>query len=78
MQWACLWGISGSDLQMCVVMTGFCQLRHDPMEHGPTEPHAERSTFLLSAGGAGGGVGITEWPLIRGLLLLRTSFPAGR
>ena len=25
------------------------------MEQGPTEPHAGRSTFLLSSGGAGGG-----------------------
>ena len=32
-----------------------CQLRHDPMEQRPTEPHAGRSTFLLSSGGAGGG-----------------------
>ena len=32
-----------------------CQLRHDPMEQGPTEPHAGRRTFLLSSGGAGGG-----------------------
>ena len=35
--------------------TSVCQLRHDPMEQGPTEPHAGRSTFLLSSGGAGGG-----------------------
>ena len=39
------------------------------MEQGPTEPHAGRSTFLLS---------ITEWPSIRGRSLLRTSFPARR
>ena len=26
-----------------------CQLTHDPMEQGPTEPHAGRSTFLLSS-----------------------------
>ena len=32
-----------------------CRLRHDQMEQGPTEPHAGRSTFLLSSGGAGGG-----------------------
>ena len=32
-----------------------CQPRHDRMEQGPTEPHAGRSTFLLSSGGAGGG-----------------------
>ena len=47
------------------------------MEQGPTEPHTGRSTFLLSSGGAGG-AGITEWPLMRGRFLLRTSFPAGR
>ena len=35
------------------------------MGQDPTEPHAGRSTFLLSSGGAGGG-GITEWPLVRG------------
>ena len=35
--------------------TSVCQLGHDPMEQGPTEPHAGRSTFLLSSGGAGGG-----------------------
>ena len=35
--------------------TSVCQLRHDQMEQGPTEPHAGRSTFLLSSGGAGGG-----------------------
>ena len=35
--------------------TSVCQLRHDPMEQGPTEPHAGRRTFLLSSGGAGGG-----------------------
>ena len=35
--------------------TSVCYLRHDPMEQGPTEPHAGRSTFLLSSGGAGGG-----------------------
>ena len=33
-----------------------CQLRHDRMEQGPTEPHAGRSTFLLSSGGSGGRV----------------------
>ena len=36
--------------------TTICQLRHDRMEQGPTEPHAGRSTFLLSSGGAGGRV----------------------
>ena len=35
--------------------TSTCQLRHDPMEQGPTEPHTGRRTFLLSSGGAGGG-----------------------
>ena len=35
--------------------TSVCRLRHDPMGQGPTEPHAGRSTFLLSCGGAGGG-----------------------
>ena len=35
--------------------TSVYRLRHDPMEQGPTEPHAERGTFLLSSGGAGGG-----------------------
>ena len=54
--------------------TGVCQLRCDQMEQGPMEPHAGRSTFLLTPGGAGGG--ITEWPVIRGQWLLRTSLPA--
>ena len=36
--------------------TSVCQPRHDQMEQGPTEPHAGRSTFLLSSGGAGGRV----------------------
>ena len=57
--------------------TSVCRLRHDQMEQGPTEPHAGRSTFLLSSGGAGG-AGITEWLLIRCRFLLRTSFPARR
>ena len=35
--------------------TSVCRLRRDQMEQGPTEPHAGRSTFLLSSGGAGGG-----------------------
>ena len=35
--------------------TSVCRLRHDRMGQGPTEPHAARSTFLLSSGGAGGG-----------------------
>ena len=35
--------------------TSVCQPRHDRMGQGPTEPHAGRSTFLLSSGGAGGG-----------------------
>ena len=54
--------------------TSTCQLRHDQMEQGPTGPHAGRSTFLLSSGGAGG-AGITEWPLVRGPSRLRTGFP---
>jgi len=36
------------------------------MEQGPTEPHAGRSTFLLSSGGAGGGyyrLAFDTWPL---------------
>ena len=36
--------------------TSICQLRHDQMEQGPTEPRAGRSTFLLSSGGAWGRV----------------------
>ena len=56
--------------------TNVRQLRHDQMGQGPTEPHAGRSTFLLSSGGAG--AGITEWPLVRGGLRLRPTFPAGR
>ena len=35
--------------------TSICRLRHNPNRRGPTEPHAGRSTFLLSSGGAGGG-----------------------
>ena len=35
--------------------TSVSKLRHDQMEQGPTEPHAPRSMFLLSSGGAGGG-----------------------
>ena len=38
-----------------VLATSVCRLRHDQMEQGPTEPHAGRSTLLLSSGGAGGG-----------------------
>ena len=53
-----------------------CRLRHDQMEQGPTEPHAGRSTFLLSSGGAV--AGITERRLRRDRFLLRTSFLAGR
>ena len=53
--------------------TSVGQLRHDQMEQGPTEPHAGRSTSLLSSG-----AGITEWSLIRGRFLLRTSFLARR
>ena len=51
-----------------------CRPRHDQMEQGPTEPRAGCGTFLLSSGGAG----ITEWPLVWGPFLLRTSFPARR
>ena len=36
--------------------TSVCQLRHDRMGQGPTEPHAGRGTFLLSSGGVGGRV----------------------
>ena len=54
--------------------TSVCQLRHNQMEQGPTEPHAGRSTFLLVVRVAA----ITEWPLIQGRFLLRTSFPARR
>ena len=57
--------------------TRVCRLIRDRMERGPTEPHAGRSTFLLSSGGAGG-AGITEWPMIRSSFLLRTCLPAGR
>ena len=53
--------------------TSICQLRYERVEHGPTEPHAGRGTFLLSSGDAG--VSITQWPLIPGRLLLRSSFP---
>ena len=35
--------------------TSVCQLRHDRMEQGPTQPQTGRSTFLLSSGGAVGG-----------------------
>ena len=33
-----------------------CQLRHDQVGQGPTEPHADyvADTFLLSSGGVGG------------------------
>ena len=34
--------------------TSVCRLRHDQMDQGPAEPHAGRSTFLLSSGGRGG------------------------
>jgi len=36
--------------------TSVCRLRRDRMGQGPTVPHAGRSTFLLSSGGAGGRV----------------------
>ena len=35
--------------------TSLHQFRHDQMEQSPTEPHAGRSTFLLSSGGVGNG-----------------------
>ena len=35
---------------------GVCRLGHDRMGQGPTGPHAGRSTFLLSSGGARGRV----------------------
>ena len=35
--------------------TSVCHLRHDQMEQGLPRPHAGRSRFLLSAGGAEGG-----------------------
>ena len=44
------WGLPHTRLA-----TSIRQLRHDQMEQGPTEPHAGRSTCLLSSGGAGGG-----------------------
>ena len=73
---------SGAVCSACVweggrLATSVCRLRHDRMGQGPTEPHAGRSTFLLSSGGAGG-AGITEWPLVRGPVLPSTGFPAGR
>ena len=40
-----------------ILATSVCQLRHDQMEQGPTEPHAGHSTFLLSFSGAGVGGG---------------------
>ena len=44
-----------SDFHVPRRATSVRQPRHDQMEQGPTEPHAGRSTFLLSSGGAGGG-----------------------
>ena len=35
--------------------TRVCQLRHERMEQGLTEPHSARGTFLLSSGDARGG-----------------------
>ena len=49
----------------CRLATRVGQLGHDQIEQGPTEPHAGRSTFLLSSGGAGGRV-LLRGPLIRG------------
>ena len=42
----------GSDLPPASASS---DISSDQMEQGPTEPHAGRSTFLLSSGGAGGG-----------------------
>ena len=41
-------------LPLARLATSVCQLRHNQMEQGPTEPHTGRSTFLLSSGDAGG------------------------
>ena len=52
------WGVvlrRGGGVVSPRLATSVCRLRHDRMEQGPTEPHAGRSTFLLSSGGAGGG-----------------------
>ena len=49
--------VSGRVMQRVVQTrraTSVCRLRHNRMEQGPTEPHAGRSMFLLSSGGAGG------------------------
>ena len=51
--WPMAWATTGEVRGR--LATGVCRLRHDRMEQGPTEPHAGRSTFLLSSGGAGGG-----------------------
>ena len=71
------WSIRADDQKQRYVelrlATSVCQLRHDPMEQGPTEPHAGRSTFLVVRG-----AGITECLLVRGGSLLRTSFPGIR
>ena len=53
--------------------TSVCQLRHDQMEQGPTEPHAGRGTFLLSSGGAGGGY--CQLTLDTGRIPTETQFP---
>ena len=59
-----------------------CQLSRDQMGQGPTEPHTERSTFLLSSVLlvllVVQGAGTTEGPMVRGRLRLRTRFPARR
>ena len=46
--------------------TSICRLRYDQAEQGPTKPHAGRSTFLPSSGGAWGGsyrVGFETGPI---------------
>ena len=52
--------------------TSVCQPRHDQMEQGPTERWTQ---YVPTEFWWCGGAGITEWPLVRGRLLLRTSFP---
>ena len=51
----------GVQSSMTRLATSVCRLRHDRMEQDPTEPHAGRSTFLLSSGGAGGGYDCGLW-----------------
>ena len=53
------WGRRGGCKSACQTPCAsvcVCQLRHNRMEQGPTEPHAGHSTFLLSCGGVGGRV----------------------